>query len=108
MDYLKLQENASKSLQEKGVMFKLVRDGSEVAKFYGIFTTANYNDLDAKKFTPMSGTVSGERYILAEGAMKTVPAVSDIVTRAANTFTVLEVEAVQPADVPILYKLRVK
>jgi hypothetical protein len=108
MDYKALQANATKTLQEKGVMFKLVRNGSEVAKFYGIFTTSNYNDLDAKKYTPISGAVSSERYILAEGAMKTVPAVSDVVTRGTHTFTVVELEAVQPGDIPILFKLRLK
>ena len=108
MDYRSIQAKTTRQLISYGVLIRLNRDGNDVAKCFGVFTNSDANDLDARKFTPVSGTASAQTNVLVPGALKIKPAIGDLIITKQGTFTVLEMTVVQPGDIPILYKLRVK
>jgi hypothetical protein len=108
MDYKAVQLQAEQQLIDAGIEVRLARDGVALCKFFGVFATSNMNDLDARKFTPISGTTSVSKILLAPGSMKKVPAIGDTLTCSHGVFTVTVIEVVRPAKLTILYKLTVK
>lgn len=104
MIYTALQKQAGTQIRSFGTKFVLSRTGAEVAKDTGVFVNASNNDMDSSSGSAVSGAVSAQRVVLIPGSIKVAPKVGDVISSKQGTFSVLEVEVVQPADIPILYK----
>lgn len=108
IDYTSLQAKTTKILTDNGMLVRLNRDGNDVSKFFGIFTSIDNNDFAPGGASPLTGAVSAQKQLLAPGSLRVVPIIGDTVTSKQGTFLILEIEVVQPTDTPILYKLKVK
>lgn len=93
-------------ITKHGTRVSLTRGGSPVAKAHGLFTTSDSNDWGGGGSSPMTGVTGAHRYCLIAGGIKKAPQVDDVLTSAQGTFSILEVEVVQPGPKAILYKCR--
>ena len=99
MDYNALQVTGTALLNQNGTPFTLTRAGG---------TVASGKCFVSKKRVVLEGTTANyTKWVLLPGGI-VEPRAGDKLTTQGTTYKVSAVEAVQPADVPVLFKVELE
>lgn len=102
MNYRAIQLETAMHIKKYGTTISLQRNDVEVAKTFAVFTNGTNNDFGDG--SPVTGTISAQRLVLIAGNIKVPPMIGDVIVSSQGTFSILQIEVIQPANLPILFK----
>lgn len=117
IDYAEIAAGALESIAEAGQGVTLHRKGAPSGPFVpGQPVTPSVQDYEgtgalfgyAQKYIDGTNILHGDQRLLLAPQIEVEPKTGDTVTVGAKKFSVVQVEVVAPAGIPVLYKLQLR
>jgi hypothetical protein len=104
LNYASIAKTVSMALVSVGLPVKFSRAGQSLFKATGIFVASEETNVSSDQLSAITMMNTEKKTLLIPGTVK-APHVGDYVDCKLGTFCVVEVQAENPAGLPLLYRV---